>query len=221
MANLRPILFMGLLVLSYLMWVEWQKDYGPRPQPQPVAETQTPSFDEPPLSRSIDDSVPSIGDLPKPETANTGLDPETGTQAVMTGENELLKVTTDVLDIGIDLTGGTVVKARFLKYPVDLEVTEIKVDLLNRSGPEMFIAQSGLLSREAAPNHTSVYRSERMQYSLGESTDEIRVPLTWVDDSGIRVTKTFIFQRGKYDITVRHTVTNDSGQTGKVLHHNA
>jgi len=39
MANLRPILFMGLLVLSYLMWVEWQKDYGPKPQPQ----TQNPA----------------------------------------------------------------------------------------------------------------------------------------------------------------------------------
>ncbi len=32
MANLRPMLFMGLLVLSYLMWVEWQKDYGVQPQ---------------------------------------------------------------------------------------------------------------------------------------------------------------------------------------------
>ena len=32
MANLRPILFMGLLVLSYMMWVEWQKDYGPQPR---------------------------------------------------------------------------------------------------------------------------------------------------------------------------------------------
>ena len=153
MANLRPILFMGLLVLSYLMWVEWQKDYGPQPQSKPVAETQAPSFDEPLLSGSIDDTVPSIGDLPEPEVTSTGNDFEPRTQAVMTGDSELLRVTTDVLDIGIDLTGGTVVKARFLNYPVDLEVSEIKVDLLNRSGPEMFIAQSGLLSREAAPNH--------------------------------------------------------------------
>ena len=33
MANLRPILFMGLLLLAYMMWVEWQKDYGSAPQP--------------------------------------------------------------------------------------------------------------------------------------------------------------------------------------------
>ena len=26
MANLRPILFMGLLVLAYMMWMQWQKE---------------------------------------------------------------------------------------------------------------------------------------------------------------------------------------------------
>ena len=39
MGNLRPILIMGLLLLAYMMWVEWQKDYGPVPQP-PAAERQ-------------------------------------------------------------------------------------------------------------------------------------------------------------------------------------
>ena len=39
------------------------------------------------------------------------------------------------------------------------------------------------------------------------------MPLTWDDDDGIQVTKTFIFKRGEYDIMVRHTLTNQSGQT--------
>jgi YidC/Oxa1 family membrane protein insertase len=106
-----------------------------------------------------------------------------------------------------------VVSARLLDYPVELEVSEIKVDLLSRSGPEMFIAQSGLLSREAAPNHTSIYRADTMHYTLMESTDEIRVPLMWDDGNGIRVTKTFIFKRGQYDIAIRHTLSNESGQS--------
>ena len=33
MANLRPVLLISLLFLGYLLWVEWQKDYGPQPQP--------------------------------------------------------------------------------------------------------------------------------------------------------------------------------------------
>jgi len=212
MANLRPMLFMGLLVLSYLMWVEWQKDYGPQPQSQPTAQAAATSFDAPPVPAPQDNALPSAGDLPAAQTGTDSMSQEMASQSVMTGENELLKVTTDVLEVSIDLVGGTVVSARLLDYPVELEVSEIKVDLLNRSGPEMFIAQSGLLSREAAPNHTSNYRADTMHYTLGESSEEVRVPLTWDDGNGIHVTKTLIFKRGQYDISVRHTLSNESGQ---------
>ena len=210
MANLRPILFMGLLVLSYLMWVEWQKDYGPRPQVQQATEAAKTSLEVPPLPIPQDSSLPSAGDLPGLEASPASKSLEIASEAVMTGESALLTVTTDVLEVGIDLVGGTVVTARLLNYPVNFEVSEIKVDMLNLDGPEMFIAQSGLLSREAAPNHTSNYNANTMHYTLGQSADEIRVPLTWDNDNGVHVTKTFIFKRGKYDIAVRHTLANKS-----------
>jgi YidC/Oxa1 family membrane protein insertase len=214
MGNLRPMLFMGLLVLSYLMWVEWQKDYGPEPQSATeIANTSTNNIPgEPPLPAGPDNSLPSMGDLPEPVAGTPEMGQESVPGAVMTGQSELLTVTTDVLEVGIDLVGGTVVSAKFLDYPVELEVSEIKVNLLNRAGPEMFIAQSGLLSRAAAPNHTSNYQADTMRYALGQSADEIRVPLTWDDGSGIHVTKTLIFKRGEYDISVRHTLSNETGQ---------
>ncbi len=211
MANLRPILFMGLLVLSYMMWVEWQKDYGP--QPQPVSETTGSTFDSTPVPVLQDQSVPTMGDLPESSSAITDIGQTPDTRAAMSSGSELVIVTTDVLEVQIDLQGGTVVLSRLLNYPLDAEVQEIKVELLNPSGPEMFIAQSGLLSRSSAPNHTSNYFSNSTQYTLGQSAEEIRVPLTWNDDSGIQVTKTFIFKRGEYDITVRHTLSNQSDQT--------
>jgi YidC/Oxa1 family membrane protein insertase len=213
MAQLRPMLFMGLLVLSYLMWVEWQKDYGVKPQAQPVTEVANSGLETPALPIPQDSSIPSVGDLPAAQTGNASVGLETAPQPVMTGESGLLTVLTDVLEVSIDLVGGTVVSARLLDYPVELEVSEIKVDLFNRSGPELFIAQSGLLSREAAPNHTSNYTTDTMQYTLGQGMEEIRVPLTWDDGNGIRVTKTFIFKRGKYAIAVRHTLSNQSGQS--------
>ena len=221
MANLRPMLFAGLLVLIYLLWVEWQKDYGP--QPVPATTSENPTFAGSAIPGPPENSPPSGGDLPEVDAGNTALNqsdtrqivtsPETGQQAVVSGAGELLIVTTDVLEVGIDLTGGTLVSAKLLNYPEKLKVPEVKVNLLTRSGPDLFIAQSGLLSRQAAPNHTSTYRSGSMRYRLGQNADEIRVPLTWEDDSGIQVTKTFIFKRGKYVVTVRHTLTNDSGQT--------
>jgi len=212
MANLRPMLFMGLLVLSYLMWVEWDKDYGVKPQPKPVTEATNTSLDTPSLP--VPQNAPANpGDLPAPDAGLGSPEQESISQAVMTGANELVTVTTDLLEVKIDRVGGTVVSARLLDYPVELEVPGIKVDLFNSSGPEMFIAQSGLLSRSSAPNHTSTYQTDVMQYDLGQTAEEIRVPLTWTDNNGIQVTKTLIFKRGKYDITVRHTLSNQSDQS--------
>jgi YidC/Oxa1 family membrane protein insertase len=225
MTNLRPILLISLVFISYLLWVEWQKDYGP--QPQADATTNEVSFDSTPVPGPADSQQPAVGDLPDPDidtpvTSQPSPNPESmplqstrplqTQQATMSGEQALLVITTDVLEVGIDLTGGTVVTASLLNYPVDPELREIKVDILNRNGPELFIAQSGLLSRETAPNHTSSYQADAMHYRLERGADEIRVPLTW-EDGGIHVTKTFIFERGEYDIQVRHTLTNDSGQS--------
>ena len=170
MANLRPMLFMGLIVLSYLMWVEWQKDYGP----QSIAPTSntTPTFEPSAIPGSQDNSIPSGADLPDPGAGNTSTNqgdiPTSASsqtvvqQAAMSGARELLTVTTDVLEVSIDLTGGTLVSAKLLDYPVELEIPDIKVDLFSQDGPGLFIAQSGLLSQAAAPNHTSTYQSASM-----------------------------------------------------------
>lgn len=214
MANLRPVFLMSLLVLAYMLWVEWQKDYAPQP---PITTSDNP-VNNLAVPGVVERTIESAGDLPEMNISQTAAESsysaqETGQYATGRDETQLLKIVTDVLEVGIDLTGGTVVTAKLLVYPVDLKQPEIKVDMLNREGPEMFIAQSGLLSREPAPNHTSRYRAERMQYRLGQDADEIRVPLSWDDASGIRVTKTFVFKRGKYDIEVEHTLSNQSGQT--------
>ena len=217
MANLRPMLFIGLLVLSYMMWVEWQKDYGVRPQPKPVTETSGQALDVPAPPQTKDAAIPSMSDVPSdvpaPDISPAGEDSDTAAPQVMTDAGTLVTVTTDVLEAEIDLVGGTVVSAKLLNYPVELETPGVKVDLFKSAGPEMFIAQSGLLSRAAAPNHTSRYQSGATQYSLGDQADEVRVPLTWNDASGIQVTKTLIFKRGNYDIAVRHTLSNQSGQS--------
>ena len=224
MANIRPILLMGLLVLSYMMYIQWQKDYGP--QAEPAAKTDT-SFESaelpaPPGSTSVSSQVPMDGgDLPDPDAVHmasqTGEAPALAdplaAQPQMRAGGDLVVVTTDVLEVEIDLIGGTLVSAKLLNYPMHLDVPGIKVNLLSPAGPEMFIAQSGLLSRNEAPNHTTTYQSTNKHYELGSNAEEIRIPLTWESGNGVQVTKTFIFKRGDYDIAVRHTLTNDSGES--------
>lgn len=223
MANLRPILFVLLALLGYTIWVEWHKDYGAPPPAATTtpaqkagdipAETEATNGSATPSPPPSGDNAGKVsGDLPPAPTAPEHNGPGIEEKTVSAAARELLEVKTDVLDVLINPVGGTVVSAKLLKYPVDLDAPSIKVDLLSAGGPDMFIAQSGLLSQEPAPNHTSTYRAEKMHYELAPGADEVRVPLTWVDDSGIHVTKTFIFKRGRYDIDVRHTVDNGSGR---------
>jgi YidC/Oxa1 family membrane protein insertase len=208
MANFRPVLFISLLFLGYLLWVEWQKDYGPAPQPPAASQ---PTYNQQDVAPVGDVPVTeSPGDLPAVE--QPAAPAVADSQPQMRSESPAVKVTTDVLEVEIDPVGGTLVVAHLLDYPVVQERPMDKVTLFNRSGDDLFMAQSGLLSKLAAPNHTSEYRAAVMEYRLADGADELRVPLTWRDDSGITVTKTFIFQRGKYDITVRHTLENASGE---------
>ena len=216
MANLRPVLLMTLAFLGYLLWVEWQRDYGPQPAAAPAREQiQNPAQESAGQSVAVDPALPTANDAPPggADLPSVSSPPEApgGTQdsPALQAERPVITVTTDVLEAQIDPVGGTVVSARLLNYPEDLDTPEVKVQLFTPEGAGFFIAQSGLLSRQAAPNHTTPYRSARQSYELTAGAEEIRVPLTWSDASGIEVTKTFIFPRGRYEVAVRHTVSNN------------
>ena len=62
----------------------------------------------------------------------------------------------------------------------------------------MFIAQSGLLSRQEAPNHTSEFGADSWAYELEPGQSELRVPLRWTSPDGLEVTKTFLFRADSY-----------------------
>lgn len=217
MTNLRPILLITLVFLAYLIWVEWQKDYGPRPSaPPPTAVESGPDGSIPDVPEISDEAeegsepadLPDLGDaIPTAQPAQPAEPEETVAQ------RRLMTVTTDVLRLGIDLEGGTVVSAELLDYSETVEQPEKKVVLLRPSGPEMFIAQSGLLSPQSAPNHASRYESTRTEWVLHDGQDELQVPMTWSSGDGVLVTKTLVLRRGEYDITVRHEVLNGAEST--------
>ncbi|HLF31954.1 MAG TPA: membrane protein insertase YidC [Xanthomonadales bacterium] len=209
MGNLRSVLLISLGLLGYMLWLEWQKDYPAAPV-APPAETASSSLgtgSQSPQSTAADQDLPRAPQ-PAPSEARTSQ-PSEGL-AGMQAENPTVSVTTDVLELEISLQGGTVVSALLLNYAVEQKEPAKKVNLLDPTGDQLFIAQSGLLSNEAAPNHTAVYTSSQAEYRLADGADEVRVPLTWRSNEGIEVTKTFVLKRGRYDIIVRHQLENGS-----------
>lgn len=214
MDNLRPVLLIGLAFLGYLIWVQWQKDYAPVVT-APSVVTANPGDGADAATALPQASVSGdIADLPEAATATAiaGATEQTPVvpQPTLREATPAVRVVTDVLQVEIDLTGGTLVSARLLNYPIDLDNPAEKVQLLRNEGLNPFIAQSGLLSAQAAPNHTSVYQSAKPSYELADGIDELSVPLTWKSADGIVVTKTFVFRRGDYVVEVNHQLDNQS-----------
>ena len=208
MGNLRPVLLLTLALLGYMLWVEWQKDYATPPAaPAPTVSTTADGVLQPPPAQEQDlppmlDPAQSTEAQPSSEAATVSVKAQT----------PIVTVVTDVLRLEIDLLGGTVVTAELLNYPVNLDEPSKKVHLMQHQGEELFIAQSGLLSHRAAPNHTTRYESGQLEYQLADGADEVRIPLTWQSPDGIKVTKTFVLKRGQYEIDVRHQLVNDSSE---------
>lgn len=213
MGNLRPVLIIGLVFLGYMLWVQWQRDYAPARKPAALKSQQ--QSDAPSIPSPETAQVTEASDLPQLPAKSSDTPEIVGTTPATqrtAPEKTFVSVRTDVLDVKIDLVGGTVVSAKLLKYPVKQKEPEVKVDLLAAQGKHLFVAQSGLLSLQQAPNHTSPYQSSKTSYEMTQGETELRVPLAWESESGLQVTKTFVFRPGEYVISVLHDVTNRSGE---------
>lgn len=236
-SNVRPVLWLTLLLLGFMLWSAWQQDFGPQVPQTGQPQTQGDLPGDLPGERSSgapaavpeaavpDESVPSAADLPDAVVQET---PAAPAGAVAQAGSPTIRVQTDVLNLEIALDGGTVVGATLLDYPVSTQQPEEKVTLLSDSlssgaGGQLFVAQSGLVSsNRSAPDHTQRYQADRESYRLppqgGELGGELVVPLRWQGD-GVEVIKRFRLRPGDYTITVEHEVINRSQQPWSGSHY--
>ncbi|HEY0180731.1 MAG TPA: membrane protein insertase YidC [Dokdonella sp.] len=197
MTSPRNLLLIALLFLGYLLWMQWQQDYGRAAAPPPSAETP---------------AVPAAAnaDVPNAATPGTPAAPvDAAPTPAATAAAPHVVVTTDVLRVEIDPHGGNVVVADLLAYPQQPKDYAHPVRLLDEHAATFFEAQSGLVSAGGhAPDHQATYVAEKDAYALAEGSDSIEVPLTWSDDSGLVVRKVFVFQRASYVIEQRDEIAN-------------
>src|SRR5687767_5144216 len=132
MDNVRVFLWLTLLGMAWLTYTAWQADYS-RPPRGSVTDTLPPAQPGQPAS-----TLPPLDPAGEPPAET----PAAGQPAAPTGE--LVRVRTDVLDVAIASLGGDLVRADLLQYPVSKDVPEPVVRLLNESGPERWVFQTGL-----------------------------------------------------------------------------
>ncbi len=205
MENQRLILFFALTLVLFLLWDAWQTDYGPAKQPE-VAQTEstTPSVDAPkdvpamkqPLVKQ--DALGTVPVAPKVDVLNT---------------SQRIRVMTDTLDLIIDTRGGDIRDAKLLDYPVSIEQLDVPFHLMKDTLPNLFVAQNGLLSTVESPDHYAVFTAQNNEYILPDGQEELRVPLTWQGENGLKVTKTIILTRGSHVVDIEQRIDNGTGET--------
>ncbi len=215
MDSQRPFLYLTLIFLGFLIWTTWQQDHAP----QPVQTAQTTSTGTtangangvPAQSGSdlpVQGATPTVpGEVSPPTTQNAAAAP-------------LIRIRSDVLDLQISLRGGDIVVADLPTYPVSLDHPDQPSRILDLNGRN-YVAQSGLQHQaiagqdttELAPNHQALFSAEKTDYVMAEGSNELVVPLTWQNASGITVTKRYRLQRGNFKLTLEEEVKNNSGQT--------
>ncbi|MCI0517111.1 MAG: membrane protein insertase YidC [Woeseiaceae bacterium] len=200
MDNQRLLVWAAFGLMLWITYQAWMQDYGPRPAQQ--TESPAPAAESPP------ETGPELPDL----TATPGEAPALQPAAAAdTAQAETIQVRTDVLQIEISEQGGTLQRALLLKYPVHKDRPNDLVELLSPESGNHGLLQTGLRSsgNGAEPNHLAKFSAPAKHFELGDG-DELLVPLTWRDESGVTVEKVLRFTRGSYRIDVTQTLINDS-----------
>src|ERR1700676_3357119 len=187
MNNPRVLLWLALAAILVLNYQTWMHDYG-APEPgaathaAPAGEARTPGG-------VLDTAVPqtfSTDSTGPPKTA-AGAAPaaaaapsaEPAGHAAPAAPH--VHVRTDVLDMDISLTGGTLQRADLLRYPKVKGGSE-PVRLMNEDSEESwYVLKTGLAGPgEAYPTQFATLTSPTLDYELG-SAPELSVPLSWTD----------------------------------------
>jgi YidC/Oxa1 family membrane protein insertase len=125
------------------------------------------------------------------------------------------------------LKGGEIDRADLKQYPQHKDTPNVPVRLENSDPATLYLLQTGLTGAagESAPTHLAEWAATQTSYALADGEKELRVPLTWSDGQGLKVTKTFVFTRGQYSIDLRYEVVNEGPSArslasyGQILRH--
>ncbi len=220
MDNIRFLLVIAFAMISYMLWEQWQLDYGPKPE---ISVSEQPTILDP------------GADLPTAANLQAGAMTQ-NLEAVPLLEvpaDKIITVKTDVFSIEIDTKGGTVRNLDLIQYPHEKENTIVNslfalvgmdapekdlspIRLFDSSAEKQFLAQSGLIASSGsvtAPDHHASFVAEKVNYELAEGQNTLSIPLVWTNNDGLVITKTYTLTRGSYDINLAQKVSNDSAQT--------
>ena len=200
MNQTRTFLLLGLLLVGYLLWSSWQQQFHPV-LPSPAAPSSATTA-VPAPTPTPGAAIPSAAPVAPAAASTAPAIPSRPAAAT------IIHVRTDLLDVSLDSAGGSLLRAQLLDYAVQPQ-QPARVSLLDDSSEHYLVAQTGLVSSQAAPAASAMYHAARADYTLAPGQKQLAVDLVWNDAaSGLRVTKRYVFTRGSYVVQVQQIVQN-------------
>ena len=209
----RTLLWVVFSMSLVLLWDAWNKHngqpsmFGPPPASAPAATGPTPaSASGTPTTPS--GAVPSAAGV----AATPGSVPVNAAATDAVALSQKIDITTDVVKATIDTAGGSVVRLELLKQ-VDHVDHDKNVVLFDESSTRLYKAQTGLIAAQGGanlPNHLTVFTLLPGDRTLKDGQDALSVSLESPEIGGVKLRKTYTFQRGSYVVAVKHEVVNDS-----------
>jgi len=213
----RNILIAALLVITYLMVLQWNNDYGQVALPEQANATA------PAAGTDLPDVTPSAveadADVPEVSGEQAFEAPAAVAPAVVTGQ--LITVETDELLVTIDPLGGDIVSLALPGYPARKDRPDVPFQLLEQTANRVYVSQSGLAGRsgpDAREGGRPLFTTAETSYRLAEDSDTLVVDLTF-SENDVNYIKRFTFTRGDFLIGVEYIIDNqsDSEWTGNLF----
>ena len=209
----RTLLWVVFSMSLVLLWDAWNKHnghpsmFGPPPASAPATTGPTPAKASG-ASATPSGVVPSAAGV----AATPGSVPVNAAATDAVALSQKIDITTDVVKATIDTAGGSVVRLELLKQ-VDHVDHDKNVVLFDESSTRLYKAQTGLIAAQGGanlPNHLTVFTLLPGDRTLKDGQDALSVSLESPEIGGVKLRKTYTFQRGSYVVAVKHEVVNDS-----------
>ena len=195
----RTVLWVVFSLSLLMLWDGWTGYNGGlsmfapqvvKPVPPSAGGGATPATDLPQSSAVAPTAAPTLADVPA------------GAAAPIQAEH--IVIITDLVKATISTAGGELIRLELLKHQ-DASDPNKNIVLMESGGGRTYIGQSGLIGG-AFPNHKSLFSARPGARAL-DGSNSVQLVLD-AEQDGVKLTKTYTFKRGEYEIDVRHDVSN-------------
>lgn len=198
-----------MAVTSYMLVLAWNEDYHQKSSNGiiEVNEAAPVAVDYEPVIGVLSETV--VDELPDIDFQAEIMQREKGASA----KRELIKISTDVLNVWVDTRGGDITRVDLPQFPQNLDSPDQPFVLIDPRNS--YVAQSGLIGPQGpdAKQGRTIYSAEKYSYSMQDGDDELLVDLSFVDENAVEIIKRFRFQRGNYLIGVEFLIKNNSSES--------